>query len=153
MRSLAANGARIAARQRGRITTEQLEAGSGAFLSHEPATCLLRIVRRASPAPEVTIAVENGRRRPGIRIHRSSLPALDVAQLECVPITIAPRVLLDLASRLPPEELARACHEAWVHQRVTPGSDVTLSALESGFLALLERHELRPRTNVDRRGD
>ncbi len=35
------------------------------------------------------------------------------AQLQCVPITIAPRVLLDLASRLPPEELARACHEAW----------------------------------------
>jgi len=33
-------------------------------------------------------------------------------------------------------------------------SDVTLSALESGLLALLERHALpRPRTNVDRRGD
>jgi hypothetical protein len=34
------------------------------------------------------------------------------------------------------------------------GSDVTLSKLEDGFLALLGRHELPvPRTNVDRAGD
>ena len=222
MRPIAANVARIAGRQRGRVTAQQLieagldrnrikrwvadgrlrrehkgvytlghpdsspagqytsavlAAGNGAFLSHEPAAYLLRIVRRPPPAPEVTIASGHGRRRPGIRIHRSSLPALDVAQLECIPITIAPRVLLDLAPRLPAEELARACHEAWVHHRVTPrqveaciarnphkpaiahlrlalGSDVTLSALESGFLALLDGQGLpRPRTNVDRRGD
>ena len=97
-----------------------LAAGSGAFLSHEPATYLLRIVRRAPPAPEVTIASRTAA-GGGDPHHRSTLPVLDVAQLQCVPITIAPRVLLDLASRLPPEKLARACDGAWVHQRVTPG--------------------------------
>ena len=78
---------------------------------------------------------------------------------------------------LSPEDLARACHEAWVHHRVRPhhveaciarnprkpgiaklraalGADVLLSDLEKGFLALLRRHDLPlPRTNVDHHGD
>jgi hypothetical protein len=34
------------------------------------------------------------------------------------------------------------------------GADVTLSVLEDGFLALLQRHGVpRPRTNIDRNGD
>ena len=86
-----------------------------------------------------------------------------------------PRTLLDLAPRLSPADLARACHEAWIHHAMTPGhvlaciernpgkpgaarptaalgSDVTLSELEDGFLALLRVHGLPlPRTNIDRR--
>ena len=69
------------------------------------------------------------------------------------------------------------CHEAWIHHRTTPrdieaciarnpskkgaaklrralGSDITLSDLEDGFLALLRAHGLPlPRTNIDRHGD
>ena len=84
-----------------------------------------------------------------------------------------PRVLLDLAPSLEPADLTRACHEAWVHHRVTPqmieaciarnptkpgaaklrhayGADVTLSKLEDVFLELLEAHDLPlPRTNID----
>ncbi len=118
------------------------------------------------------------RRRPGIVIHRvAELHVLDVATLDGIPITIVPRTLLDLAPRLAPAELARACHEAWIHHRTRPrqieaclarnprkpgamklrralGADVTLSTLEDGFLALLDEHGLpRPRTNVDRHGD
>ncbi len=94
-----------------------------------------------------------------------------------IPITTVPRTLLDLAPRLPPTELTRACHEAWVRHRTTPadieaciarnptkkgiqklrralGADVTLSVLEDGFVDLLKRHGIpRPRTNVDREGD
>ena len=67
--------------------------------------------------------------------------------------------------------------EAWVRERVTPehilaciarnptkkgaeklrvacGADAELSELESGFVALLDRHGLPlPRTNIDRNGD
>jgi hypothetical protein len=86
-------------------------------------------------------------------------------------------VLLDVAPRLAPRDLARACHEAWVHHRTTPihveaciarnptkpgvaklrralGSDGTLSDLEDAFLILLQQHGLpRPRTNIEIAGD
>jgi hypothetical protein len=75
------------------------------------------------------------------------------------------------------KHLTRACHEAWAIHGTGPdeveaciarnprkkgaaklrralGADVTLSALEDEFLALLRRHCLPlPRTNVDHRGD
>jgi hypothetical protein len=86
-------------------------------------------------------------------------------------------VLLDMAPRLSPAKLGRACHEAWVHHNTTPahvvaciarnphtpgiaklryalGSDITLSDLEDGFLKLLTQHGLPlPRTNIDVKGD
>jgi len=154
-----------------------LAAGSGAVVSHLAAAHLLRVVRGAMPPPEVTIDVAAGRRRPGIVIHRSRLPVLDVSDLDGVPITILPRVLLDLAPRLKAPALARACHESWVRHETIPsqieaciarnprkpgvdrlrralGVDVTLSVLEDGFLELLRDHGLpRPRTNVDHGGD
>jgi hypothetical protein len=223
MRSRAATVARIAASQRGRITTTQLlkagidrhrikrwvadgrlrrehvgvytlghpdpsaqgtyvsavlAAGSGARVSHRANAHLLGIIRGTAPPPEVTVPPTAHRKRPGIVIHRvRSLHPLDTATLDGIPITTAPRVLLDLAPTTQPTELARACHEAWVRHRVTPayveaciarnpgkpgaaklrralGTDVVLSVLEKGFLALLASHGLpRPRTNIDRRGD
>jgi len=92
-------------------------------------------------------------------------------------MTTVPRVLLDLAPSLEPADLSRACHEAWVHHRVTPpmieaciarnpgkpgtaklrhafGADVTLSKLEDAFLELLKTHGLPPpRTNIDVQSD
>lgn len=153
-----------------------LAAGDGAVLSHTPAGHLLRIVRAAPPPPEVTIAGTAQRRRPGITIHRSRLHPLDVSELDHIPITIVPRILLDLAPHLTPKNLARACHEASVHHDTTPdqieacvarnphrsgtaklrqalGSDVTLSVLEDAFLDLVAGHGLPlPRTNIDVRG-
>ncbi len=154
-----------------------LAAGSGAVLSHASAGRLLRIVTWAAGPPEVTIGADQGRRRPGIRIHRSRLEPGDVGVLRGVPITTVARVLVDLAPRLEPAELTRACHEAWVRHGVAPddverciarnprkpgiaklrralGGDVTLSALEDGFLRLVADHGLpAPRTNVDVAGD
>lgn len=154
-----------------------LASGGGAVVSHLAVAHLLRLVRGPAPPAEVTISVGNGRRRPGIRIHRSRLHPLDVSMLAGIPITTVPRALLDLAPRTAPHELTRMCHEAWIHHRTTPehiaatiarnprkpgaakltrahGADVLLSELERGFEALLRRHGLPlPRTNIDVKGD
>jgi hypothetical protein len=90
-----------------------------------------------------------------------------------IPVTTVPRTLLDLAGRSGEDELARACHEAWIKWKVGPPQvlavldrypkakgagtlrrvmtgdvRVTLSALERGFLTVMreERIEL-PETN------
>lgn len=163
---------------RGVYRSAVLAAGSGAVLSHRSAAYLLRLVRRLPATdPEVTIPVDNGRRRAGVCIHRSPLPALDVSILVGIPITTVPRTLLDLAPSTAPAQLTRMCHEAWVHHRTGPdhigaciarnprkpgaaklrralGADVTLSELESRFVALLCQHGLpAARTNVDVNGD
>jgi hypothetical protein len=155
-----------------------LACGEGAVLSHRAAAHLLRLLAGGAPPPEVTVPTVAGRTRPGIVVHRvRELHVLDTSILDDIPITIVPRILLDLSSALSMPELARACHEAWVRHRTTPahieaciarnpckkganrlrralGSDVTLSVLEDGFLALLRRHGLPlPRTNVDVAGD
>ncbi|MEY2515364.1 MAG: hypothetical protein QOJ89_2722 [bacterium] len=150
-----------------------------AGLSGWAAGQLLRIhVRRWPPRPEVTVATTAGRRRPGIVLHRvRELHRLDLWTYDRIPVTSPARTLLDLAPRLSAAELARACHEAWVHHSTTPdhvaacmrrnphrpgaaklwlalGGDVTLSTLEDGFLALLRRHgRPLPRTNIDHAGD
>lgn len=155
-----------------------LTGGGGAVLSHQAAAHLLGLLGGAPPPPEITVASLAGRRRPGIVVHRVKvLHPLDTATFESIPVTIVPRALLDIAPRLELARLTRACHEAWIHHRTTPhhvesciarnphkpgakrllaalGGDVTLSALEDGFLRLLRQHGLpMPRTNVDRAGD
>jgi len=155
-----------------------LACGRGACLSHRAAGFLTRVLRGRPPAAEVTVPTTAGRRRPAIVIHRvAALDPADVTIIDGIPTTTVPRILLDLAPRTPPSQLVRACHEAWVHHRVTPqmveacvarnptkkgiaklrralGSDVTLSDLEDAFLALLDAHALpRPRTNIDHKGD
>jgi hypothetical protein len=155
-----------------------LACGEGAVLSHRAAAHLMRLLPGKAPPPEVSVPTVAHRRRPGIVIHRvMSLDALDVSTVDGIPVTIVPRILLDLAPGSTLSELTRLCHEAWVHHDCGPrnveaciarnpakkgapkmrralGADVTLSALEDGFLALLRTHGLPlPRTNVDRHGD
>jgi len=155
-----------------------LACGEGAVLSHRAAAHLLRLLPGPPPPPEVTVPTLGGRSRPGIVVHRVAvLHVQDTTTRDRIRMTTVPRVLLDLAPGLTTAALARACHEGWVRHRTSPreieacirrnphkkgiarlrtalGSDVTLSALEDGFLALLREHRLAlPRTNVDRRGD
>jgi hypothetical protein len=155
-----------------------LACGDRASASHGSAGYLSSLIRALPTIPHVTVPTTAGRRRPGIVVHRvKQLHPLDTDTSDGIPCTSVPRTLLDLAASLPPPQLARACHEAWIHHRTTPqdveacikrsprkpgarrlraaiGADVTLSDLEDEFLALLKRHRLPlPRTNVDRRGD
>lgn len=166
-----------AASVHGDYTAAVLAGGEGAVLSHRAAAHLLQLLPGAAPRPEVTVAPTSHRRRPGMVIHRSAVHPLDASTVDGIAVTTVPRILLDLAPGLGPAQLARACHEAWVRHRTAPphvesciarnphkpgaaklrralGADVTLSALEDGFLALLRAHGLpRPRTNIDHRGD
>jgi hypothetical protein len=156
-----------------------LAGGAGSRLSHAPCGHVLKLERAAAPPPpEVTVPTTTHRRRPGIVIHRvRTIPRADLLTVHGIPMLSAPRTLLDLAPRLTPEQLAQACHEAWVHQRVRPHhvkaciarnpgkpgatkllaamvADVTLSELERAFLRLLRAHNLPlPRTNIDHAGD
>lgn len=155
-----------------------LAAGPGARLSHGSLGYLLRIVRERPRLPEVTVPTTAHRRRPGIVIHRvRDLPELDRATWFGIPGLSVPRLLLDLAPRLAPKALSRACHEAWIHHGTRPygveaciarnphkpgaaklrlayGADVTLSLLEDAFLTLLRNHNVPlPRTNIDHHGD
>jgi hypothetical protein len=154
-----------------------LACGEGAVLSHRAAAYVLRLTRVNAP-PEVTVPTTAGRRRSGIVIHRvEALHFLDTADLDGLRITTAPRALLDMAPSSKPADLARLCHEAWIHHGVTPElveacikrnptkkgvarlqaamrSDVTLSVLEDAFIALLRARRLAlPRTNIDHQGD
>jgi putative AbiEi antitoxin of type IV toxin-antitoxin system len=162
----------------GEYVAAVLAGGPGAVLSHRAAAYKLGLLRGAPPPPEISIPTTSHRRRPGIVIHRvSALHVLDTAVLDHIPITIVPRILLDLAPAMASTELIRICHEAWVRHGTTPqqieacvarnpgkpaagklrealGADVTLSFLEDAFLALLATHGLpRPRTNVDVKAD
>ena len=155
-----------------------LACGEGAVLSYRAAAHLLGLLRGAPPPPEVTVATTADRRRPGIVVHRvSALHPFDASTLDGIPVTIVPRILLDLAPGTTSEKLARLCHEAWIHHGTTPDyvdaciarnptkkgaaklrraqrADVTLSALEDQFLRLLKNHGLPlPRTNIDHTND
>jgi hypothetical protein len=162
---------------RGDYMAAVLACGEGAVLSHCAAAYLLRLVRRAPP-PAVTVPTTADIGRPGVVIHRvATLHRFDASTLDGIPITTVPRVLLDLAPTTAPEQLARLCHEGWIHHGTTPDyleaciarnrykpgakklrramtADVTLSALENQFLRLLKNHNLPlPRTNIDHAGD
>jgi hypothetical protein len=162
----------------GDYTAAVLACGHGAVLSYRADAHVMRLLPGGPPPPEVTVPSLAGRSRPGIVIHRVKvLHPRDVCVVEGIPMTTAPRTLLDLAPVLDLAELTRACHEAWIRHRTTPrfiedciarnpdkkgiaklraalGSDATLSKLEDGFLALLREHDLpAPRTNVGRHGD
>jgi hypothetical protein len=162
---------------RGDYMAAVLACGEAAVLSHAAAGYLLRLLRSPAP-PVISVPTKAERARPGIVVHRvRRLDRLDTCRLDGIPATTVPRTLLDLAPASAPADLARMCHEAWVHHRTTPahieaciarnphkpaaaklrvaiGADVTLSDLEDRFVALLRQHGLpAARTNVDHHGD
>jgi hypothetical protein len=132
--------------------------GEGAALSGRAAAYLLGLVKGRPPAPEVTAPTL--RRLKGVRTRRSR--RLEATICRGVPVTTPPRTLVDIAADTPEHELARACHEAGVRYRTTPGeveavlerrprakgaaklrriqrgeTKVALSKLEARFLRLL----------------
>lgn len=145
--------------------------GEGAVLSGAAAAIIWGL-RRGSPPPEVTTT--RNRRVPGVRTHRvRELRAGEVTKRNDIPVTTPARTLVDLAARLPLDDLAEACHVAQVRYRTTANqvetvldrrpktkgagnvrlifegdTDVFLSKLERLFLSLLKRAALPlPRTN------
>ncbi|MFN8175844.1 MAG: hypothetical protein U0T02_12330 [Solirubrobacteraceae bacterium] len=96
-----------------------LAAGDGALLCGRAAGHLLGLVGGSPPEPEVI--ARTGRSVPGVEVHRhrSGSPLPRTTWLG-IPVTTVPRTLLDLAGTLPPDDLARACHEAGIRHGTTP---------------------------------
>ena len=149
-----------------------LAAGEGALLHGQAAAHLLGILKGAAPPPEVIARTQ--RRIEGVRTHRCRLlDARDATTVRGIPVTTVPRTLVDIASELSVDALARACHEAGVRYGTTPKAveavlarrptsagakklrciihgdvHVTLSTLEARFLELLRDNGLPlPLTN------
>ena len=146
-------------------------AGEGGVLSGLAAAHLFALSKGAAPPPEVIAPTE--RRIVGVRASRRRLDRRDMTIWRGIPVTSLPRTLVDMASVLSLDELARAFHEANVRYRTTPtlvaealqraprargrarligvirgDADVILSRLERRFLRLLRAYSLpRPRTN------
>lgn len=102
----------------------------------------------------------------GLRTRRRRLDPSEVTARRGIPITTVPLTLLDLTPLLPQFELGRACHEAGVKYRTTPGQvkvvlsrrpntpgaarlrailegdPISLSPLEAKFLELLRKEGL-----------
>jgi hypothetical protein len=149
-----------------------LAAGEGAVSSGLAAAYVHGLVKGPPPPAEVT--ARNERRIEGVRVHRCRvLDARSCTIVRGIPVTSVPRTLVDIAAELSDDALARACHEAGVRYRTTPGQveaelalrpnvpgarrlrrviagdvQVTLSAIERRFVKLIraERRVL-PVTN------
>jgi very-short-patch-repair endonuclease len=153
-----------------------LALGPRAALSHRSAAQLWGLLPRGRIAPEVT-APGAKRIRKGIVSHRGSLPPDEITAVLGIPVTTAPRTILDLAATRPEREVERAWNEmearrltdplsvpdllarhpgrpgAAVLARLSGGAALlgrTRGELEERFLALLDaRHVPRPRLNAD----
>jgi very-short-patch-repair endonuclease len=146
--------------------------GGRSLLSGRAAGHLFGLLKGSPPLPEVLTPTE--RRIEGVMTHRSrGIEPSDATTWRGIPVTAVPRTLVDLAAVLPPDALARACHEAEVRYRVTPGAveavlarrgnsagagelrrvlwgdvPVSLSRLEAAFIARLRDAGLPiPETN------
>ena len=95
-----------------------LACGDGAVLSGLAGAYFYGIIRQSSPPPpEVTAPAV--RRVDGVVTRRTrNLDHRDTTLHRLIPITTAPRTLVDLAATLSPDDLARAAHEAEVRYRV-----------------------------------
>jgi very-short-patch-repair endonuclease len=102
-----------------------LACGPAAVLSHRSAAALWGL--SGSEAVEVTVA----RWRPGpagVAVRSSALPADEVTVHRGIPVTIVPRVILDLAAVAPRRVVERSMHEAEVRRLGAPLSLATLLA-------------------------
>ena len=88
-----------------------LAGGSAAVLSHRSAAALWGIRQDPRVRVDVTAPTRRGKRE-GIRFHRSALPADERTSLSGIPVTSVSRTLMDLASTLRRNELARALERA-----------------------------------------
>lgn len=144
----------------GRLMAAVLAAGDGAVASHAWAAHLHGITRvDMGTEPEITVPGHRTLAIPGVRIHRSrDLPSCDTTVKQGIPATSGARTSIDLASRLPEEEImtvtdemicSRATTRKWQHRRAValhrgrPGVHVivriTRPGAEDEFWSWLER--------------
>lgn len=144
-----------------------LACGEGALLSWRSAAWLWRMRSAEGPRPDVSVPTRNGRRRPGIAIHRCRLEPQDRGVRQGIPVTSPARTLVDLAGVLERAELVRALRETQFLRLFDLGAVrevldrrpsrvigalvddlvLTQSPLEDRLLTICDRHRLpRPLT-------
>ncbi|MDQ2940065.1 MAG: endonuclease domain-containing protein, partial [Actinomycetota bacterium] len=97
----------------GRWMAAVLSCGPDAALSHESAAALWEIRAERRATIDISVPAHVARRRSGIQVHRrSSLAAGDLVRHHCIPVTTAVSTLVDLATRLPADQLEAAVNEA-----------------------------------------
>ncbi len=96
----------------GRSLAAVLAAGPGAVLSHRAAAGLWGL----QPFRDLEVTADALRKRPGIRIHRSTLRNDEVTIVRGIPVTGVSRTLPDLAAVLPPHKVRRIANEAEVQR-------------------------------------
>jgi hypothetical protein len=139
-----------------------LACGPGAVLSHRSAAALWNIQPSASTLIDVTVPARCGRRRPGIRVHRSRrLGEDEVTRRQGIPVTSVARTLLDIQAGPKEIEAAeqRRLFDLTSLQAAVQGNPgrrkvevdgepaFTRSGLEHAFLALCEGLP-QPRVNA-----
>lgn len=140
---------------RGRWLAAVLAAGDGAVLSHTSAVALWQFLRPMPGPIHVTVSGDGGRKkRPGLRIHRSStLAPRDITRRHGIVVTTPARTIDDIRGEVEPYLFRRALRQAELAgYRVPRLGRVkrTRSDLELLFLGLSDDHEL-PRPVVNRR--
>jgi very-short-patch-repair endonuclease len=100
-----------------RAAAAVLAGGPGAVLSHESAAALWGLRKRWPDPPEITVATD--RRRADIRVHTTTtLSKRDTRTHLGIRTTSAARALLDIAPRLPEEQLGRAFNDGRLDRRL-----------------------------------
>jgi very-short-patch-repair endonuclease len=109
-----------------RETSALLACGDRAMLSHTSAAALWKLISDTGGPVEVTVACSGtGRRRPGIKLHRSGkLLQRDVRVKDGLPVTSPAWTLLDLAALLDTRSLERALDEALVVLKIVRPSQL-----------------------------
>jgi hypothetical protein len=105
----------------GRWMAAVLSCGPAAALSHESAAVLWEIRARELRGIEVSVPATRDPRPPGIAVHRRRALG-HVARRHGIPLTSPVRTLVDLATRLRPNELEAAVNEADKQDLVHPDS-------------------------------
>lgn len=96
-----------------------LALGPGAALSHRDAAGLHDLRAANHARVDVTTTRRGTRPQPGIELRRTTvLDARDVTVVGAIPVTTIARTLVDLASVLPRQQLARALREADIRRAV-----------------------------------
>jgi very-short-patch-repair endonuclease len=96
----------------GSLMAAILSCGPDSALDYDTAAALWRIRPERRGLIEVSVPAHAFRRCPGIRAHRRALTARDVTRYRGIPVTTPVRTLIDLAARLPRDQLEAAINEA-----------------------------------------
>jgi len=99
--------------------------GEGALRAGQAAAHLLVLVKGSAPSPEVVTPTQRCARGVTTRRARRGIDPRDAMTWRGIPVTTVACTLVDLASILGEDDLARACHEAGVRYRTSP-SDVAM---------------------------